>query len=395
MAGMVPRTGRRDGEDDGEDDGGGDGRYRGPVLRFDVEAMVDDVRRLVEVESPSHDVAALAESAAVVAELWVRRTGRAPALLDGPAGPHVHWRGGGHPRVLVLGHHDTVFPRGTLAARPFAVTGGRATGPGVFDMKAGIVLAAHAVAALDDPAGVEVLITADEEVGSATSRAFIEEQARACGAVLVLEPAAEGGALKTGRKGVGTFEVTVTGRAAHAGLEPERGVNALVEAARQVLAVAELAAPEVGTTVTPTLAAAGTAENVVPASARITVDVRVATLDEARRVEAALGALTPGDPAAAVEVRGCVNRPPMDAAGGAVLFGRAVAVAAGLGLGPLAGVTVGGGSDGNFTAAAGVPTLDGLGAVGGGAHADHEWIDVAALPARAALLAGLLRDLTA
>jgi glutamate carboxypeptidase len=361
---------------------------------FDVDPMVEDVRRLVEVESPSRDVAALEQSAVMVANLLERLTGRAPELVAGADGPHVHWRGGGTPRVLVLGHHDTVFPMGTLAARPFTVAGERATGPGVFDMKAGIVLAAYALAALEDRSGVEVVVTADEEVGSTTSRALIEERALACGAVLVLEPAADGGALKTGRKGVGTFELVVTGRAAHAGLEPELGANALVEAARQVLAVAEVAAPGAGTTVTPTLASAGTAENVVPAMARVTVDVRVSTLDEARRIDAAFGAIAAVDPATTVEVRGGVNRPPMDPAAGADLFARAADVAAGLGLGPVDGVTVGGGSDGNFTAAIGVPTLDGLGAVGGGAHADHEWIDVAALPARAALLAGLLRSLT-
>ena len=212
----------------------------------------------------------------------------------------------------------------------------------------------------------------------------------ACGRVLVLEPAGDGGALKIGRKGVGTFEVTVGGRAAHAGLEPEKGVNALVEAAHQVLDIAALADPSVGTTVTPTIAAAGTAENVVPATAKIRIDVRVTSLEEAARIEAAMAELEPHDGAATIAVSGRLNRPPMAVSASAGLFDLAQKVAVEAGLGPLDGVSVGGGSDGNFTAALGVPTLDGLGAIGGGAHADHEWLDVASLPDRAALVAGLI-----
>jgi glutamate carboxypeptidase len=362
--------------------------------QFDAGAMLDDLRRLVEIESPSHQVAAIEASAAAVAELITRRLGTPPELIGGVAGPHVHWRGQGQPRVLVLGHHDTVFPIGTLAARPFTVADGAdgpvATGPGVFDMKGGIVLAVHAVASLADPSGVELLFSADEEVGSATSRALIEARAQACGHVLVLEPAADGGAVKIGRKGVGTFEISIGGRAAHAGLEPEKGVNALVEAARQVLDVVDLADPAAGTTVTPTLASAGTAENVVPAGARVRVDVRVTSMDEAARIEASMAALGVHDPAATVTVSGSVNRPPMAISASAVLFDLAQKAAVDAGLAPLEGVSVGGGSDGNFTAALGVPTLDGLGVVGGGAHADHEWLAVDALAARAALLAGLI-----
>lgn len=359
-----------------------------------LDVLLDDLRTLVEIESPSHDVPAVEASAAAVVSLLERVTGRAPVLVDSPVGPHVHWQGGGVPRVLVLGHHDTVFPRGALAARPFTVADGRATGPGVFDMKAGIVIAAHAVAALDDASGVEILVSCDEEVGSRDSRSLIEERARACGHVLVLEPSADGGALKTGRKGVGTFEITVTGRASHAGLEPEKGVNALVEAAQQVLTVAGFAAPDRGTTVTPTIAAAGTAENVVPASATLKVDVRVAAMDEAARVEEAFAALTPTIPGAGVEVSGGVNRPPMDETASASLFAAAREVGAELGL-DVTGVAVGGGSDGNFTAALGIPTLDGLGAVGGGAHADDEHVVVAEMPRRTALLAGLIRAVLA
>jgi glutamate carboxypeptidase len=355
--------------------------------------MVADLGRLVNIESPSHDVAAITASAHAVAALIGDRLGSEPELVDGAAGPHVRWRAGGTPRVLILGHHDTVFPRGTLAVRPFTVADGKATGPGVFDMKGGIVTAIHAVAALADRDGVELLLTCDEEVGSLTSRQLIEERAAACGRALVLEPAADGGALKVGRKGVGMYDVAVTGRAAHAGLEPEKGVNALVEAAHQVLAITSLARPRLGTTVTPTVASAGTAENVVPAAALIRVDVRVSSLDEAERVDKDIGALAPVDVRATISVSGGVNRPPMQEAASAGLFAVAQQAALDAGVGPIDGVSVGGGSDGNFTAALGIPTLDGLGVRGGGAHADHEWVDVASLPERAALLAALLTRL--
>jgi glutamate carboxypeptidase len=359
----------------------------------DLSTMLEDLRSLVEVESPSLDLPAISASAAAVAALIERRLGSPAELVASAAGPHVIWRAGGEPHVLLVGHHDTVFPTGALAARPFAVDEGRATGPGVFDMKGGIVVAVHAMASLADPSGVELLVTADEEVGSACSRALIEERAAACGAVLVLEPSADGGALKVARKGTGTFEVVVHGRAAHAGLEPERGVNALVEAARQVLAIVDLADPQRGTTVTPTVASAGTADNVVPAEARVRVDVRVTEPAEGERLTAAMGALTPVDAGATLEVLGGLNRPPMPESATKELFELASRVAAEVGQPEPVGVAVGGGSDGNFTAAIDVPTLDGLGATGGGAHAEHEHVLVADLPDRTRLLAGLIHAL--
>ncbi len=359
-------------------------------MPLDLETLLDDLRGLVEVESPSHELPAVEASAAAVAALIERRLGTPAELVASPAGPHVHWRGEGAPRVLLVGHHDTVFPHGALAARPFTVVDGRVTGPGVFDMKGGIVLGVHAVAALADRSGIELLFTSDEEVGSGASRALIEERAKACGAALVLEPAADGGAVKIGRKGTGGFEVVVHGRAAHAGLEPEKGVNALVEASRQVLAINELGRPERGTTVTPTVARAGTADNVVPAEARVRVDVRVTELAEADRLEEAMAALTPFDPAASLEVLGGLNRPPMPESATAELFALAGNVAAAIGVPALAGVAVGGGSDGNFTAAIGVPTLDGLGVTGGGAHADHEYAEVATMLDRTRLLTALI-----
>lgn len=353
-----------------------------------IDLLLSDLQLLVEVESPSLDVAAITASAETLAALIAERTGRAATVVDGPVGPHVHWSGGGEPKVLILGHHDTVFPIGTLARRPFAVADGTVTGPGVFDMKGGIVQAIHAVASLDDASGVEMLFTADEEVGSDTSRALLEERALACGNVLVLEPSADGGKVKTGRKGTGTFEVVITGRAAHAGLEPEKGVNALIEAAHQVLAISTFGDAAQGTTVTPTVAHVGTADNVVPAEARIRVDVRVTNAGEKERIESLMRSLTPTLAEATVAVTGDIGRPPMPESASATLYPLAEDVMPGIG-----GVAVGGGSDGNFTAALGVPTLDGLGAVGGGAHADHEHVLADTMPGRVDLIAGILRRL--
>lgn len=350
-----------------------------------VDAMIEDLRTLVEVESPSRDLDALAASAKTVAAVIESRLGGHAVLVESEAGPHVHWSGGGEPKVLILGHHDTVFPLGTLARRPFKVEDGHATGPGVFDMLGGLVQAIHGLAALEDRSGVEILVTADEEVGSRSSRALIEERALACGAVLVFEGAADGGGLKTGRKGCGTFQVSVAGRASHAGLEPAAGVNALIEAAHQVLDIAAFGRPETGTTVTPTVAAAGTLDNVVPAEATVVVDVRVETAEEKERIEAAFAALTPHLDEATITVDGGVGRPPMPESASAELFAVAERLVPGI-----VGKAVGGGSDGNFTAAMGVPTLDGLGAVGGGAHADHEYLVVDAMAGRANLVAGLV-----
>ena len=361
---------------------------------FDLDAMLADLSVLVEAESPSRDVDRLTVHARLVSGMMVRLLGSAPDLVASPVGPHIHWRGGGEPRVLILGHHDTVHPAGTLAARPFSVTEGIAAGPGVFDMKAGIVQAIHAVAALADKSGVEILLSSDEEIGSRESRALIEERALACGSVLVLEPSADGGALKTGRKGTGTFEVRVRGRASHAGLEPEKGINSLVELANLIPQIVAIADPSRGTTVTPTVASAGTADNVVPENASCFVDVRVAVPEEKPRVEAAMAALRGSVPGTEIEVLGGIGRPPMHESAAAVLMGIAAQVAAEAGIENLDGVVVGGGSDGNFTAAVGVQTLDGLGAVGGGAHSADEHVVVAEMPHRAALIAGLCQRLS-
>ena len=323
-----------------------------------------------------------------------RLLGSRPTIVESPVGPHIHWVGGPDTKVLILGHHDTVHPAGTLGRLPFADDNGVLRGPGVFDMKAGIVQALHAVASLADRSHVEILLTADEEIGSRASKDLLEDRARACGAVLVLEPSADGGALKTGRKGTGTFTVTIEGRASHAGLEPEKGINSLVELAHLIPEIVAIAAPEKGTTVTPTLASSGTADNVVPALTTLAVDVRVAVPEEKPRVEQAFAGLAAHVEGARVSVAGGIGRPPMHESAATELFAIARRVAEGIGVRGLEGLVVGGWSDGNFTAAAGVQTLDGLGAVGGGAHGDDEHVLADTLPVRAALIAGLCQELS-
>jgi glutamate carboxypeptidase len=361
---------------------------------FSLDAMLADLDALVSCESPSRDIERLNSHAQLLSGLMERMLGSAPTLIDSPVGPHIHWRGGNDPKVLILGHHDTVHPAGTLTRLPFAVRDGIATGPGVFDMKAGIVQAIYAVASLADSSHVEILLSADEEIGSHASRALIEERAIACGSVLVLEPSADGGALKIGRKGTGTINLAIEGRASHAGLEPEKGINSLVELATLIPQIIAIADESMGTTVTPTLASAGTADNVVPALTTCAVDVRVAVPSEKPRVEAAFAALRLQHPDARLVLSGQIGRPPMHESAAAGLFPIATAVATRIGISALDGVVVGGGSDGNFTAAVGVETLDGLGAVGGGAHGDTEHVVVATMPQRAALLAGLCQELS-
>ena len=361
--------------------------------------MVGHIGTLVSVESPSRDVDRVTASARALAQLITVETGLTVELVDSAIGPHVVVRATSCPAVLFLGHHDTVHPAGTLAQRPFTSANGELRGPGVFDMKAGIVQAVAAVRILKqsgaDISGVSMLFTADEEIGSKTSRALIEELASAADAVLVLEPSADGGALKTARKGTGTFEVTIEGRASHAGLEPEKGINALVELAHQVQRINEFGNTALGTTVTPTVANAGTTDNTVPDRAVILVDARVVVPEEKVRVEGLMNSLTPVVDGAKITVSGSLHRPPMHESMSTELFALACDVAREIDGRPLDGVAVGGGSDGNFTAAIGVKTLDGLGAVGGGAHGANEHVIVDSIPFRTALLAGLASRLLA
>ena len=361
-----------------------------------LDSMLADIETLVRCESPSADLAAVANSAEVMARLGTERLGQEPERIVREGCTHLRWRfGTGPTRVLLLGHHDTVWPLGSLGTHPFGVTDGILRGPGCLDMKAGLVLAIRAIAELDDRAGVTLLITGDEEMGSPTSRALIEAEAAGCRAALVLEAAADDGSLKTERKGTSQYQIRVVGRAAHAGLEPERGINATIELAHQVLAIEALADPGAGTTITPTLMAAGTTTNTVPAEGELSLDVRVRTVEEQTRVHQALLGLRPVLDGARLEVLGGPNRPPLSASSSADLFARAQVHAAGLGLAPLTAAAVGGASDGNFTAGVGVPTLDGFGAVGAGPHADHEHVRIEALAPRAALIAALMAEILA
>jgi glutamate carboxypeptidase len=371
-----------------------------PLLTYcdrELPWLVEAIEGLVRLESPSGDAAAINACAAHLASRLGVIGGTVTRLSGGSAGDHLRAEFGTGPRqVLLLGHLDTVWPAGTLAGRPFRSDGETLRGPGVFDMKAGLALAALAVRALVDgtatlPGRIVLLATADEETGSASSRAILEAEARASDAVLVLEPALPGGALKTSRKGCGEFVLRVTGRAAHAGIEPGRGASATSELARQIPRVEALQDPAAGTTVNVGVIRGGSRPNVVAAEAEAVIDVRAASASEADRVARALRALAPVDPRTALSVSGAFQRPPMErSAGTAALFGLAREVAVSLGHTLGEGGT-GGGSDGNLTAALGVPTLDGLGAMGGAAHADDEYVSVADLPWRAALLAGLLR----
>lgn len=351
------------------------------------------LEELVSCESPSSDPAATRRCL----DLFTGLAGLddAPELIEAGGRHHLRWSWG-TPKVLVLGHLDTVWPHGTLARWPFRVDGDVATGPGVFDMKAGVVQALAALRSRDSLEGICLLLTTDEEIGSPTSRELILDTVRGCRATLVCEPSAAG-ALKTARKGIALYDVTVTGRAAHAGLEPEKGANAGLALARFVLAAAELGAPDLGTTVTPTLMSAGTTSNTVPAAARVAVDARAALPAELDRLDADLrsAARTAAATVAGTEVlvHGGVNRPPLDASSSAALFATAARLADQLGMPALQGISVGGGSDGNFTAGAGCPTLDGLGAVGDGAHAEGEHVLLSHLQPRAELLAALLEEL--
>lgn len=362
------------------------------TLRGRADVMVEDLRLLVECESPSHDPSALQECADVLAGVASRCTGVEPERIEVDGLVHLRWRFDESPTVLLLGHYDTVWPRGTLERLPCALDDGVLTGPGCFDMKAGLVQGLHAVAALG-ACPVELLVTADEEVGSLSSRALIEEAARGKRGVLVLEPSHDG-ALKVSRKGVAMYKLSFSGRAAHAGLAPETGANALLAMAQAAPALAALADPSMGTTVTPTVASAGSTSNVVPASASLVLDVRALSQQEFDRVDAAVNALQSAVDGVTISVAGGVNRPAMPRESADELFALASEAAADLGIGTLDGVAVGGGSDGNFTAGVGVATLDGLGAVGGGAHADDEHVVVSSMAERAALVAALISRLT-
>ena len=377
--------------------------------------MVRLLGQFVRCESPSGDKAAVDRFGAMVAREWRRRGAVVKILRQRLRGNHLRVEMAAEARrdfgrrdasvdrdyeqILVLGHLDTVYPVGTLAKMPFRVRGGRAWGPGAFDMKGGLVLALAAADALRAVGAgprkrVVFLWTSDEEIGSDTSRRVIEIEARRSDVVLVLEPAlGREGRLKTERKGVGGGEIIVTGRAAHAGIEPEKGVNAVHEMALQIARLMKMNDRARGITVQATVVEGGTAANVVPERARAAVDIRFARVADAGRIERELRGLRPILRGARVEVRVGGMRPPLErSAGVRELFGVARGLMKEMGL-SLGEAATGGGSDGNFTAALGVPTLDGLGAVGDGAHSLREHVVVREMGVRAALLAGLLAAL--
>jgi glutamate carboxypeptidase len=361
--------------------------------------LLDTVRALVGLESPTTDKAAVDRCGAELARRLETIGGRVTRLPRTERGDHLLAEFGcGASQILLLGHFDTVWPVGQIARMPIVESGGRLHGPGVYDMKAGIAIGMLAARALLETAApirhrIVMLWTTDEEIGSQTSRAAIEDEARRSDAVLVLEPSLPGGGAKTARKGCGTFRVRVNGISAHAGIEPEKGASAVQELAQQILRINALQDLARGITVNVVQAAGGTRSNVIPDEAHAVVDVRVPTSAAAAEVEAAFARLNPVDPRTQLAVDGGFDRPPLERTEQvARLYGHAREVARALGQDLAEGGT-GGGSDGNFTAAAGAPTLDGLGAIGDGAHALHEHIEIASLPDRAALVAGLIARL--
>ena len=366
--------------------------------------MMAVLRNLVEQESPSTDKPQLDRLAKHLRERFQGAGAEVTALENTTGGDHMRVvfktdiASSANPPALIIGHYDTVWPVGALADHPFRIADGKAFGPGIFDMKASIVLAEFALRAVEAlrlklPRTVIILLTSDEEIGSPTSRGLIEEHAQQAEDVLVIEPPLPGGVLKTARKGIGYFLMELEGRAAHAGIEPEKGVSAINELAHQILYLHSLNDPSHGSTVNVGIVRGGTRPNVVAAHAKAEVDVRVWTTAEAERLERAILDAKPQTDLVTLKVQGGFKRPPMERTPAiAGLFQRALQVGAELGLTLQEGVT-GGGSDGNFTAALGIPTLDGLGVLGAGAHADHEHILVDSIPSRAALLTALLQQL--
>jgi glutamate carboxypeptidase len=367
------------------------------------DEIVSTIRALVEIESPSNNKAAVDRIADAVAQKFSQLGGEVRFHQAKDFGNHlqVNFAGKSAKPVLLLGHYDTVYPLGTLATMPCRANDNKLTGPGVLDMKSGIALMLHALAALQDwhkedghgglPRPVTVLLVSDEEVGSDSSRALTESLAKKAAAVLVLEPSyGLQGAVKTARKGVGEYLVKVTGKASHAGLDFQKGVNAILELARQIERISSFTELKKGLTVSVGVVSGGSRTNVVPAEASAQVDVRIARMKDAAGIDKKMRSLRPFNRKGKIEITGGINRPPMErTAGVTALYEQAKAIAHDLGW-KLGEAAVGGGSDGNFTAGLGIPTLDGLGAVGDGAHAPHEHILISELPRRAALLAGLI-----
>ncbi|HEY1939188.1 MAG TPA: M20 family metallopeptidase [Candidatus Angelobacter sp.] len=364
------------------------------------QEMLSLLQRMVEIESPSDDKAAVDRMGAFLAGEFERLGGKVTFYLQKEAGNHLkaEFPGDAGKPALLLGHFDTVWSMGTLANMPFCIEAGRAFGPGVYDMKAGIAMMIFALRALQEAGQphrpVTILLDTDEEVGSTTGRPIVEATAKDCEAVLVLEPSqGPKGHLKTSRKGVGDITIRVRGRASHSGVDFQKGRSAIVELARQLLEVVRFTDLTRGITVNPGVIHGGTRSNVIAAEAWAEVDLRIARAADAAVLQEKFAGLKPFDPDCSIEISGGINRPPMERTEGTIrLFQIAKKIAAEIGM-ELDESSTGGGSDGNFTSALGVPTLDGLGALGEGAHAPHESVVIQELPRRTALVAGLIQSL--
>jgi len=369
-------------------------------LKPRLPQMLAMLRQFVGAESPSLEKAAADRCCGLIAEAWRKDGVRIERLAQKHRGDHLriaHWPVRSRPtgQLLVLGHYDTVYSTGTLRKMPFRISRGKAYGPGIFDMKTGIVQALFALRALQEINAelrkrLVFLWTSDEEIGSESSRKLLEAEARRSDAVFVLEPSfGPRGLLKTARKGVGIAELTVHGRASHAGLAPQEGINAIHELAQQLARIEKWNDLRRGVTINAGVIEGGSRSNVIPERARAALDLRALRASDMRSLERRLHSLRAMRQGARLEITGGFDRPPLERKMSAALFARAKSLAAQMNL-PLGECSVGGGSDGNFTAAMGVPTLDGLGAVGDGAHSANEHILVQTMPARAALLASLL-----
>ncbi len=350
--------------------------------------MLSALEKLVRLESPTEDLDACRGVIELASQIALDVLG-VPAQIREVNGRPVFWWGAQNPDVIVLAHLDTVWPKGSFQSL-WSIKDSAASGPGIFDMKAGFIQGLFAMK--DINGSVALVATTDEETGSTTSKEFIKEISAKAKAVLVVE-ATLNGKVKTGRKGTAMYQVKIHGKASHAGLEPEKGINATVEMGHAILAVSGLENKELGTTVVPTMLRSGNTTNTVPDLAVLDIDVRSFSMAELQRVDAAVRKLTPVNPAARYEIAGGFNRPPLETTSTMALYERAEKVAKALGMPPLGHASVGGASDGNFAAAAGAQVLDGLGAIGDGAHAAHEWVDITTLESRSALLHALIKDI--
>ncbi|MEZ5422684.1 MAG: M20 family metallopeptidase [Pyrinomonadaceae bacterium] len=368
-------------------------------FRLRRDAIVEEIVELVSIESPSNDTTASSHIADLLEKRFseVSKSVSVDRTEAEGVGEHLiacFGNGSTEGATLILGHTDTVHPKGTIEQNPIRIENGRLYGPGVFDMKGNIPVVLEALRFLDDKKierPITILLSCDEEIGSTTGRELVESEGAKCARCFVLEPSASG-KVKTARKGTGVFRLEATGLPAHAGLEPERGANAITELALQVDAIHAIADREAGTTVNVTTFSGGTTTNVIPAFAACEIDVRFSTLKEGERVESELRGLAPNDRRVRLELKGQINRPPLEETEGVLrLYEKARSAAASLGF-DLGHTQVGGASDGNFVAALGVPVLDGLGIAGDGAHTLEEYIEIDDIPRRAALLTAMLID---